>query len=116
MPELDGKVAVVTGAGSGLGKAAAQVLAGYGAKILAADISGAEKDTAASIGRAAISFRCDVTEEPQVEAMLRAAVYRFGRVDAVLNSSPILTWRSMTAYSTSTCAVSSTEPSMQCAS
>jgi NAD(P)-dependent dehydrogenase (short-subunit alcohol dehydrogenase family) len=94
MAELDGKVAVVTGAGSGLGKAAAQVLAGYGAKVLAADISGAEKDTAASIGDAAIAFRCDVTQEPQVEAMLRAAVDRFGRLDAVLNvagiSSPAL--------------------------
>jgi NAD(P)-dependent dehydrogenase (short-subunit alcohol dehydrogenase family) len=89
MLELDGKIAVVTGAGSGLGKAAAQVLAGYGAKILAADVSGAEKETAASIGAAAIPFHCDVTQEAQVEAMLRTAVDRFGRVDAVLNVAGI---------------------------
>ena len=85
MAEVDGKVAVITGAGSGLGKAAAGLFAVRGAKLVLADITGAEEDVAASAGGEAISVRCDVRDEAQVEAMLRAAVDRFGRVDAVLN-------------------------------
>jgi NAD(P)-dependent dehydrogenase (short-subunit alcohol dehydrogenase family) len=85
MQELSGKVAVITGAGSGLGRAAAQVFAGYGAKVVCGDISGAEQDTAAAIGEAALAIRCDVTREPEVEALIRAATDQFGRLDAVLN-------------------------------
>ena len=85
MAELDGKVAVITGAGSGLGRAAAELFADYGARVLLADISGAQEDTAAAIGGAASSFHCDVTQEDQVEAMMRAALDQFGRLDAVLN-------------------------------
>lgn len=85
MAELAGKVAVITGAGSGLGKAAAELFSAYGAKVVLGDVSGAEKDVAASIGATAKPFHCDVTQEAQVEAMIRAAVDEFGRVDAVLN-------------------------------
>jgi NAD(P)-dependent dehydrogenase (short-subunit alcohol dehydrogenase family) len=83
--ELDGKVAVITGAGSGLGRSAATVFAGLGAKVVCGDISGGERDTAAAIGEAAIPIRCDVTQEAQVEALIHAAVDAFGRLDAVLN-------------------------------
>jgi NAD(P)-dependent dehydrogenase (short-subunit alcohol dehydrogenase family) len=85
MAKLGGKVAVVTGAGSGLGRAAAQVFAAHGANVICSDISGAEQDTAASIGTAARAFHCDVTQEAQVEAIMRAALDEFGRLDAVLN-------------------------------
>src|SRR5437899_806689 len=85
MTELQGKITVITGAGSGLGKAAAQLFADYGATVFCADISGAQNDTAASIGEAAIPLHCDVRNEAEVEAMIAAAVDRFGRVDAVLN-------------------------------
>ncbi|CAN7587222.1 SDR family NAD(P)-dependent oxidoreductase [Phenylobacterium sp. LjRoot219] len=85
MAELDGKVAVITGAGSGLGKAAAELFAAYGAKVVLGDVSGAEQDVAVAIGDAARPFRCDVTQEAHVEAMIRAAVDEFGRLDAVLN-------------------------------
>ena len=85
MTELQGKIAVITGAGSGLGKAAAVLFAGYGATVYCADISGAQEDTAASIGEAAIPLHCDVRNEAEVEAVIAAAVDRFGRVDAVLN-------------------------------
>jgi NAD(P)-dependent dehydrogenase (short-subunit alcohol dehydrogenase family) len=85
MAELDGKVAVITGAGSGLGRACAQVFAGYGAKVVLGDISGAEQDTARGIGAAALALRCDVTRESQVEALIGAAREQFGRLDAVLN-------------------------------
>src|SRR5436305_12413194 len=85
MGELDGKVAVITGAGSGMAKAAAEVFVREGAKVLAADISGGEKDTAAELGDAVAPFHVDVSNEADVEAMFAAAVDAFGRVDAVLN-------------------------------
>ena len=50
MGELDGKVAVITGAGSGMAKAATQVFVREGAKVLAADISGREEETAPRAG------------------------------------------------------------------
>ena len=89
MGELDGKVAVITGAGSGMAKAASEVFVREGAKVLAADISGAEKDTAAELGDAVVSFHVDVSKEADVEAMFAAAVESFGRVDAVLNVAGI---------------------------
>jgi len=89
MAELDGKVAVITGAGSGMGRAAAAVFARHGAKVLCADISGREEATAQSIGTAAVAFHCDVAVESDVEAMMDAAVKAFGRIDAVLNVAGI---------------------------
>jgi len=86
---LDGKVAVITGAGSGMGKASAQVFAREGARVVAADVSGAEKDTASAIGANALAVHCDVTSESDVEAMVQAAVDEYGRVDAVLNVAGI---------------------------
>ena len=85
MAELDGKVAVITGAGSGMAKAATQVFVREGAKVLAADVSGREEQTADELGDAVVPFHCDVTSESDVEAMFAAALDRFGRVDAVLN-------------------------------
>jgi NAD(P)-dependent dehydrogenase (short-subunit alcohol dehydrogenase family) len=89
MGELDGKVAVITGAGSGMAKASVKVFVREGAQVVAADISGAEKDTAAEIGAGVLPFHCDVTNEDDVEAMIRAAVEEFGKVDAVLNVAGI---------------------------
>jgi NAD(P)-dependent dehydrogenase (short-subunit alcohol dehydrogenase family) len=86
---LDGKVAVITGAGSGMGKASVKVFVREGAKVVAADISGAEKDTAVEAGGDVLPVHCDVTREADVEAMIRAAVDEFGRVDAVLNVAGI---------------------------
>ena len=85
MGELDGKVAVITGAGSGMARAAAKVFVREGAKVLAADISGRQDETAAELGEAVVPFRCDITNEADVEAMFVAALDGFGRVDAVLN-------------------------------
>jgi NAD(P)-dependent dehydrogenase (short-subunit alcohol dehydrogenase family) len=86
---LDGKVAVITGAGSGMAKASAMVFVREGARVVAADISGAEKDTAAEVGEGVLPVRCDVTKEAEVAAMFDAAVREFGRVDAVLNVAGI---------------------------
>ncbi|MGH2405455.1 MAG: SDR family NAD(P)-dependent oxidoreductase [bacterium] len=89
MGELNGKFAVITGAGSGMGRASAKVFAREGARVLAVDISGREKETAAELGSAVLPFHCDVSKEAQVAAMIEAAVKEFGRVDAVLNVAGI---------------------------
>src|SRR6201987_4178861 len=86
---LDGKVAVITGAGSGMAKASTKVFVREGARVVAADISGAEKDTAAEVGDAVLPVHCDVTRESDVAAMVQAALDEFGGVDAVLNVAGI---------------------------
>ena len=86
---LDGKVAVITGAGSGMGKASTKIFVREGARVVAGDISGAEKDTAAEVGDGVVPFHSDVTREADVEALIAKAVTEFGRVDAVLNVAGI---------------------------
>jgi NAD(P)-dependent dehydrogenase (short-subunit alcohol dehydrogenase family) len=86
---LEGKVAVITGAGSGMAKASTKLFVREGAKVVAGDISGAEKDTAAEVGEGVLPVHCDVTVEADVAAMFDAAVEEFGRVDAVLNVAGI---------------------------
>jgi NAD(P)-dependent dehydrogenase (short-subunit alcohol dehydrogenase family) len=85
MGELDGKVAVVTGAGSGMARATAEIFVREGARVLAADVSGRQEDTAAALGDACVPFAVDVTDEAQVEAMFAAALAAFGKVDVVCN-------------------------------
>jgi NAD(P)-dependent dehydrogenase (short-subunit alcohol dehydrogenase family) len=89
MGELDGKVAVITGAGSGMARGCSRVFVREGARVLAADISGREEETAAELGDAVRPFHVDVTQEDQVEAMFAAAIDAFGQVDAVLNVAGI---------------------------
>ena len=86
---LDGKVAVITGAGSGMGKASVGIFVREGAKVVAGDISGAQEDTARAVGEGVLPVHCDVTKESDVEAMMRAAVDEYGRLDAVLNVAGI---------------------------
>ncbi|MFM8304670.1 MAG: SDR family NAD(P)-dependent oxidoreductase, partial [Actinomycetota bacterium] len=82
---LEGTVAVITGAGSGMGKASTKRFVAEGAQVVAADISGAQDDTAADVGAGVLPVHCDVTSEADVAAMFEAAVAEFGRVNAVLN-------------------------------
>lgn len=89
MAELEGKVAVITGAGSGMARAAAQVFVREGARVLGADVSGREKETAEELGDAFLPFHADVAREADVEAMFAAALETYGRVDAVLNVAGI---------------------------
>jgi NAD(P)-dependent dehydrogenase (short-subunit alcohol dehydrogenase family) len=89
MGELDGKIAVITGAGSGMAKASVRVFIREGARVVAADISGAERTTAEEVGGDVLPVHCDVTKEDEVEALMAATIEHFGRVDAVLNVAGI---------------------------
>jgi NAD(P)-dependent dehydrogenase (short-subunit alcohol dehydrogenase family) len=85
MSMLDGKVAVITGAASGIAKAATTVFVREGARVLAVDISSDVNEVAAGLGEAVVPLLCDVRNEAEVEAMIATAVATFGRVDAMLN-------------------------------
>ena len=72
-----------------MGRAAAEVFVREGAKVLAADISGQQEETAAALGDAVLAFHVDVSDEALVVAMFAAALKKFGKVDAVLNVAGI---------------------------
>src|SRR6476620_4460178 len=84
---LDGKVALVTGAGSGIGWATAKLFAAEGARVVCADVSGTEADAAEAIGDAAVAVRADVTSASDVQRMVGAAVERFGGLDVLFNNA-----------------------------
>lgn len=87
---LEGKVAVITGAGSGMAKQSVQVFVREGAQVVAADIGeAAAQRTAEEVGGDVVPMRCDVSSEPDVEATFRATLDRFGKVDVVLNVAGI---------------------------
>lgn len=86
---LEGKVAVITGAGSGIGASMAELFCREGAKVVAADISGAQNEVAARIGAACVPFQADVSKSADVQAMLNAAITKFGRLDVLVNNAAI---------------------------
>jgi NAD(P)-dependent dehydrogenase (short-subunit alcohol dehydrogenase family) len=86
---LTSKVAVITGAGQGIGKASTEVFVREGAKVVAVDISGAEKDTAVELGDAVVPLHADVSEERGIVTMFDAAIGTFGRVDALVNVAAV---------------------------
>ena len=90
-----GRTAIVTGAGvGGLGAAYAEALAAGGARVVAADIRGAQADTTAerivAAGGEALAVEVDITDEARVDAMVDATVERFGRVDILINNAAVM--------------------------
>jgi NAD(P)-dependent dehydrogenase (short-subunit alcohol dehydrogenase family) len=83
--ELQGKAAIVTGAGSGMGKATVEVFVREGAQVLAVDISGQQDKVAARLGSQVVPMHADVAAEADVEAMVARAIKEFGKVDILCN-------------------------------
>ncbi len=90
MGRLEGRVAVVIGAGSGIGKATATRFAEEGAKVVCADITGREKEVAEELrvgGLEAVSAYADTSKTADVQSLLQTTVRQHGRVDVLVNSA-----------------------------
>lgn len=88
---LQGKVAVITGAGSGIGAAAAKRFAEEGCQLVLGDIhAGPVAEVADSLPGSHISMICDVTKEEQVAALVDRAIKEFGKLDVMYNNAGIV--------------------------
>ena len=96
MGKLDGRVALVTGAASGIGKGIAVAFAAEGADLVVADLASEEGaaevlDAVRELGREVLFLHTDVSDEASVRAMAERALERFGRVDVLVNNAGIFT-------------------------
>ena len=90
MGRLDGKVCLITGAGSGIGEASAKLFAREGATVVVADIDlDAAGRTASTIGDAATAEQMDVTDELETVAVAKRVIERHGRIDVLFNNAGI---------------------------
>jgi NADP-dependent 3-hydroxy acid dehydrogenase YdfG len=94
MPKLDGKVAVVTGASSGIGEATAEALAAEGATVV---VAARREERLADLtkrieegGGKVLAATCDVTDEAQAHGLIRRAEDEFGRVDILVNNAGVM--------------------------
>jgi len=93
--DLSGKVALVTGAGDGMGKEHALTLAGQGAKVVVTDINKDTSEKVATIinmhdhGREAVSFELNVADKQQVDEVFAAVVQKYGRLDILVNNAGV---------------------------
>jgi NADP-dependent 3-hydroxy acid dehydrogenase YdfG len=94
MPKLDGKVAVVTGASSGIGEATAEALAAEGAAVV---VAARREERLADLtrrieegGGRVLAATCDVTDEAQAHGLIRRAEDEFGRVDILVNNAGVM--------------------------
>jgi NAD(P)-dependent dehydrogenase (short-subunit alcohol dehydrogenase family) len=90
---VQGKVALITGAGSGVGRAAVLLFGEHGAKVVAADIDAANAEETAALAKAAgyeaVAIGCDVSDPASVDAAVAKAVAAFGRLDVIYNNAGI---------------------------
>jgi NAD(P)-dependent dehydrogenase (short-subunit alcohol dehydrogenase family) len=90
MGRVDGRVVVVTGAATGIGRASAEALVREGAKVVAGDVDEAGgTDAAAAIGDGAEFVHADVRSSTDVEVLVRAAVDHHGRLDGIVNNAAV---------------------------
>jgi NAD(P)-dependent dehydrogenase (short-subunit alcohol dehydrogenase family) len=88
MAELDGRVAIVTGAARGIGAAIARAFDDRGASVVICDIAGNPEQVASGL-RASIGVVCDVSSEDDVDALIERTLGEFGRLDIVVNNAGI---------------------------
>lgn len=93
---MQGKVCIVTGAASGIGRAIARLLAAHGAHVIVADVTTevieggvSTAELIAADGHQACFHRVDVSQQEQVDALVKATVARFGRLDVIVNNACI---------------------------
>jgi NAD(P)-dependent dehydrogenase (short-subunit alcohol dehydrogenase family) len=90
---LEGKVAIITGAGSGIGRATSKIFAREGAKLVLADVveDGGKQTLAmvADTGRDAIFVKTDVSKESEVDALIAKAIETYGHIDCAFNNAGI---------------------------
>jgi NAD(P)-dependent dehydrogenase (short-subunit alcohol dehydrogenase family) len=87
--KLKNKIAFITGASSGIGKATAELFVQEGAKVAMADFSPAEKEILEKIGKSAWFLPVDVRKEEDIEHAIRDTVKQFGQIDILMNNAGI---------------------------
>ena len=91
MPRLEGKVALITGAGTGIGRATAQLMAGEGAKVVVAELNAAAGEQTAQLihqaGGNAIAIATDVTDPDSIKAAVDKAVQHYGALHILHNNA-----------------------------
>ena len=90
MGRLDGKVAVITGAGGGIGREAALLFSAEGAKVCVADVGKEAGEKTAAECREAFFFAADVSDPKSVEAMFAETAKRYGHIDVIYNNAGIM--------------------------
>ena len=96
--DLTGRVAIITGGGSGIGLGTAQILSAYGASVAIIDVSDKAEIQAQAMrdaGRNAAFFKCDVTNEEQVAATVAAVKAKFGKIDILFNNAGVTVRKTM---------------------